>query len=147
MRCTNYGFRADYQVWDPIDNLRRYGQSTNIAIEDDIIGAYNNVNNDLLLKLLNRRIEDKNFLKFIKTMLKSGIMDQKQYQHSLTDSTRKNSQSSLLFNIYMFELDKFIFENIIFPIDQENNKLTKGKGKTNPQSSLLTKKVYKLSKL
>ena len=53
------------------------------VIEGDIVSAYNNVDHEILLNILWECIKDKKFLKLIKNMLKSGIMDDKKYEHSL----------------------------------------------------------------
>ena len=116
----NYGFRPNKSCWTAITRIEQLSKLCNIVIEGDIVSAYNNINHDILIKLLSRRIKDKAFLKFIKEMLQSGIMDRKHFEHSLNGTPQGGIVSSLLFNIYTFEFDKYIYEEIMKPILKEN---------------------------
>lgn len=124
-RSTNYGFRRNYSTFDAVSNLKKQAQRTNYGIKGDIVSAYNNVNHDILIGLIETRIRDKKFLKVIRDLLKSGVMDQGNLIHSLTGTPQGGIVSPLLFNIYLFPLDKFIFEEIISPIEQANASLKK----------------------
>lgn len=122
---NNYGFRPNKSCWSAIEKLKLHSNRCNVVIEGDIVSAYNNVNHDILLKILSRRIKDKKFLKLIKDMLKSGIMDQGRFEHSLNGTPQGGIVSPLLFNIYMFEFDNYVYEQCIVPILEENKRLEK----------------------
>lgn len=123
--CNNYGFRPKQSCWSAVEKLKLHSKRCNIAIEGDIVSAYNNVDHDILLKILSRRIKDKKFLKLIKDMLKSGIMDQGKFHHSLNGTPQGGIVSPLLFNIYMYEFDEYVYENCIELIQNENKKQNK----------------------
>lgn len=139
--ATNYGFRPNKSTWQAVEKLKLFGQATTYAIEGDIIGAYNNVDHSILLQILGKRIKDKRFLKTMKNLLKSGIMEKNSYQHSLKGTPQGGIVSPLLFNIYMFEFDKFIYYNIIL-IQQEQNKT-----KISKRNPMYNKLGYKIKKL
>jgi len=122
---NNYGFRPKHSAWMAIEKLERYSRRCTTIIEGDIVSAYNNVDHDILLKILECRIKDKKFLKLIKKMLKSGIMDDKKFEHSLTGTPQGGIVSPLLFNIYMLGLDEYIYEEFIVRVltENENKKL------------------------
>lgn len=141
-QCSNYGFRPQKSCWEAVNTLKCKGQSTNYAIEGDITGAYNNVNHDILISILGKRIKDKKFLKIIRDLLKSGIMEKDTYVHNLKGTPQGGILSPLLFNIYMFEFDKFIYEEIIKPINELNKKLNKKKN-SKYQSLLRETKILK----
>lgn len=122
---SNYGFRPKNSCWSAVEKLKLYSRRCNLVIEGDIKSAYNNVNHNILLHILQRRIKDKKFLKFIGKMLKSGIMDAGKFEHSLNGTPQGGIVSPLLFNIYMLEFDNYIYEQCIIPIQQENKTLNK----------------------
>lgn len=133
-RCTNYGFRPNKSSWDAMTIIKQKAQGTTLVIEGDISNAYGNINHSLLLKILKRRIKDKRFITLIYNLLKAGIMDKGKYEHSLTGTPQGGIVSPLLFNIYMFEFDNYILENII-------NKYNK----TQPQKKIRNQEYSALS--
>jgi group II intron reverse transcriptase/maturase len=128
--CTNYGFRPNKSTWDAANSLKIFGQATTYAIEGDISGAYNNVDHEVLINLLSKRIKDKKFIDVISKLLKSGIMEKERLTHNIKGTPQGGIVSPLLFNIYMFELDKFIYSNIILLLENQNTNKTK---KRNPE--------------
>lgn len=139
--CNNFGFRPNKNCWDAIEHFRTWGQKVTNVIEGDIKGAYDCVNHQTLLEILSRRIKDKNFLNLIYKMLKAGIMDEGQYEHSILGVPQGGILSPLLFNIYMFEFDKFIYNEII----QKHQLLTHNQNKTSFYQRLQYKKRTKLA--
>lgn len=128
--ATNYGFRPKKSCIQALNTLKLQGQTSNYVLEGDIIGAYNNVNHNILLNILSRRIKDKKFMSVINSMLKSGIMDKNQYEHTLTGTPQGGIVSPLLFNIYMFEFDKFVYEKIIKPLSDSHSGIKKRSSET-----------------
>lgn len=121
LRCTNFGFRPAKSTFDACTVLKMHGQKTNMVIEGDIKSAYNSINHDVLINILQRRIKDKKFINVIRELLCSGVMDDGKFEHSLCGTPQGGIVSPLLFNIYMFEFDKFIYNNI-FPTIETNTK-------------------------
>jgi len=143
---NNYGFRPNKSCWSAIEKLKLHARGCNIVLEGDIVSAYNNVNHEILLKILSRRIRDKKFLKLIKDMLKSGIMDQGRFKHSLNGTPQGGIVSPLLFNIYMFEFDNYVYEQCIVPVLKENkeqNKKPEVRSREYNQISYKTSKALK----
>jgi len=116
--CTNYGFRPNKSTFQAVDNLTFLGRGATHAVEGDIVGAYNNVDHDILLAILSRRIKDRPFLTTIKQLLKSGIMHKDKFINSTVGTPQGGIVSPLLFNIYMFELDKFVYDRYVLPATQ-----------------------------
>lgn len=116
---NNYGFRPGKSTWSAMDKIKKYSQRCTIAIEGDILSAYNNVDHKILLSILKKRIKDKKFLNLIKQLLKCGVMDQHRYEDSITGTPQGGIVSPLLFNIYMFGLDQYVYHEIISPIIEE----------------------------
>ena len=146
---NNYGFRPNNSTWSAIEKLKLYSKRCNLAIEGDIVSAYNNVDHDILINILKQRIKDKKFIIFIKRMLKSGIMDEGRYEHSLSGTPQGGIVSPLLFNIYMLGLDQYIYKEFITPILKENeNKFDDIESKEYSRLTReLKKSITKLKKL
>jgi retron-type reverse transcriptase len=81
--CSNYRFRPHKCTFEELENLKIHGKRTNICIEGDIKSAYNSIEQNKLLSLLGRRIKDKKLLICIKNLLRSGIMDENRFDHTL----------------------------------------------------------------
>ena len=113
MVCTNFGFRPKKSTWSALENIKIRSHAPNFGIEGDIASAYNTVDHDILLKILAKRIKDKHFLKLIHNLLKSGVMDHNRLEHNLSGVPQGGIVSPLLFNIDMFELDKYVYNHII----------------------------------
>jgi retron-type reverse transcriptase len=140
-QCTNYGFRPGKSTEDALYYLKRLGKGTTYAIEGDISGAYNNVDHDILLLALRRRIRDKRFLKTINQLLKSGVMEEGSKIRTFMGTPQGGIVSPLLFNIYMFALDKYVYKEIIAPY---NKSRSQSKPKVNPE---YRRKTYRLEGL
>nr|YP_009729390.1 hypothetical protein, transcriptase/maturase [Caulerpa ashmeadii]QHQ73302.1 hypothetical protein, transcriptase/maturase [Caulerpa ashmeadii]QHQ73341.1 hypothetical protein [Caulerpa ashmeadii] len=127
---SNFGFRPHKSPYHAIDHLKYNINGFNYAIEGDIKGAYDNVDHDTLYHIISRTIKDRDLIKLIDNMLKSGIMDNDNKQHSLTGVQQGSSLSPLLFNIYLNELDKYIAKDINRLIRTINNKQNRTKNGT-----------------
>ena len=119
---SNYGFRPHKSAWLAVERLKMKGQGTTYAIEGDITSAYNNIDHDVMISILRRRIKDKKFLNLIKNLLSSGIMDKGRYEESLKGTPQGGIVSPLLFNIYMLEFDRFVYNKIIQQVTLEQPK-------------------------
>jgi retron-type reverse transcriptase len=122
---NNYGFRPKHSTWTALDKLNKHSKKCTLVIEGDVESAYNNVDHDILINILKERIKDKKFLSLIKDMLKSGIMNDQKFEHSLNGTPQGGIVSPLLFNIYMLKFDEYIYEEFITPVLEENKKKKK----------------------
>lgn len=121
---NNYSFRPGMSTWTAIDKTKKYSQKCTVAIKGGVVSAHNNVNHEILLSILRQRIKDKKFLNLIKKFLKSRIIHENVYEHSLDGTPQRGIVSSLLFEIYMFGLDKFVYSEIIAPFLKEERSRT-----------------------
>lgn len=75
LKGTNFGFRPHLSTHDAIEHLKKIGTACNIAIESDIKGAFDNVDHNILIKILRKKIKDETFLKLIYQGCKSGLFE------------------------------------------------------------------------
>jgi hypothetical protein len=109
----NYGFRPGKSTHDAITKLESKAKSMDFAIEGDIEGAYDNMNHQILMDILNKKIADKKLLRLINLGLNCGTFFAGKTEYSKIGVTQGSIVSPLLFNIYMHEFDKFITEQVI----------------------------------
>lgn len=119
---SNWGFRPKKSTVSLIENLRFKCSGCNFAVEGDIDGAYNNVNHNILIKILSEKIKDTKFLKFLKLGFKAGLLDQGKFEHSLLGVPQGGIVSPILFNIYMDKFDKYVLNELKNEIDINFNK-------------------------
>lgn len=125
---VNYGFRPSYGCADAINSIKSYAKAMDYAIEGDIKGAFDNVNHDILIEILKKRIDDNRLLNLIKGGLKCGVMFLNYRQDSDLGTVQGSVVSPLLYNIYFNEFDKFInteFKNIIEQINKKEKRTNK----------------------
>lgn len=111
-RVANYGFRPNTSAFDAVAALKMYGKETTFAITSDLNSSYTFINHRKLMFILEYRIKDKKFLRLIYKLLKIGIMHENLNTHSLEGVTQGEIVASMLFNIYMFEFDKYVYLHI-----------------------------------
>lgn len=110
--CSN-GFRPGRRAMDCIRTCQTRITTQNKylwIIEGDIKGCFDHVQSAILLKLIRRRIRDKRVIGLIAAMLKAGVMEDGQFQHTLEGVPQGNILSPLLANIYLHELDRWWWE-------------------------------------
>lgn len=83
-------------------------------VEADIKGFFNNIDHELLIKMLEQRIKDNAFLRLINKWLKAGILEEDgKILHPIVGTPQGGVVSSLLANIYLhYALDMW-FEKVI----------------------------------
>jgi hypothetical protein len=109
---ANYGFRTGKSTHMAIEKLKRTGQGLKVAIEGEISKAYDTVDHDRLIEILNEKIKDKKFLNLIYTGLKSGVFEHGKYQHTLLGIPQGGVVNRLLFNINMSKFNEFV-QNVL----------------------------------
>jgi len=80
------------------------------VIEGDIVGCFDHIQHQTLIRLLRRRIQDKKLLGLIWQMLKAGVMEGELFKKSPEGTPQGGIVSPLLANIYLHEIDKWIDE-------------------------------------
>ncbi len=108
---SSYGYRPKRSSHDALFNLNQMimENPVNHVIDADIKGFFENVNHKWMIRCLEERIADKNFLRLIVRFLKSGIMEQGKYFTTDEGTPQGGILSPLLANIYLhYVLDLWI---------------------------------------
>ncbi len=110
----SYGYRPRRGALDAVRDLSavlRKGKHQYI-VEADIRGFFDNIDHDQLLKMLEKRIEDRLFLNLIRKWLKAGILETDgSVIHPATGTPQGGIVSPILANIYLhYVLDVWVQE-------------------------------------
>jgi len=136
---NSHGFRPKRSCHTALHQIKRTAKGANWVVEGDIKGCFDNIDHDILLKILSKKINDGRFLELIRRFLKSGYFEFKTVWGSLSGSPQGGIVSPILANIYLNEFDKFM-ETVI-----AENTLGKEK-RLNPDYKKLVNKRYEANK-
>ena len=105
---NSYGFRPERGTHDALKFIDQNYDGVVWALEGDIKGMYDNVNHQILIKLLEKRISDDRFIRLIWKLLRAGYMDGENSIRPLVGTPQGSIVSPILANIYLHELDIFM---------------------------------------
>lgn len=111
----SYGYRPNTDAHKAIKSLsealikKRY----HTIVEADIKGYFNNIDHDLLIEMLAKRIDDKAFLNLIRKWLKAGVLDNGIVTKPTSGTPQGGVISPILANIYLHHvLDDWFKETV-----------------------------------
>jgi RNA-directed DNA polymerase len=106
----SHGFRAGRSCHTALEEIRHTWTGVKWLIEVDVRGFFDNIDHEILLMLLSRRIDDPLFVGLIEAMLKAGCMEDWKFERTYSGTPQGGVVSPLLANIYLHELDLFMEE-------------------------------------
>lgn len=116
LNCS-FGFRENRSAHDAVKYINQtiMRRKVNCVLEADIKGFFDNVDHGWLMKFLEHDIDDKNFLRYIKRFLKSGVMEGTELKESDRGTPQGGLISPVLANVYLrYALDLW-FEKGVKP--------------------------------
>ena len=90
-------------------------KKVNYIVVADIKGFFDNVDHNWLIKFLEHDIADKNFIRYIKRFLKSGIIENMKYYETDKGTPQGGLISPVLANVYLHYVLDLWFEKYIKP--------------------------------
>ena len=114
LTCS-FGYRPHIGALDAIKELSYQLQfrGYNYVVEADIRSFFDNINHDLLMEMLSKKIDDKPFLRLICKWLKAGVLEEGKVINPLTGTPQGGIISPILANIYLhYVLDEW-FEEVV----------------------------------
>jgi len=106
----SHGFRPGRSCHTALEGIRDNWTGVKWLIEVDVRGFFDNIDHDILLKLIARRIDDPRFVGLIEQMLKAGCLDDWAFERTYSGTPQGGVVSPILANIYLHELDMFMAE-------------------------------------
>ncbi|MGZ4924207.1 MAG: group II intron reverse transcriptase/maturase [Halobacteriota archaeon] len=105
----SYGFRPNKSAHQAILSVRGHiRQGCRYAVDIDLSKFFDNVDHDLLMHRLGRRIRDKRVLKLIGRYLRAGVDIDGEIQPTALGVPQGGPLSPLLANILLDDLDKYL---------------------------------------
>lgn len=109
---ASHGFRPGRSCHTALEHVRAAWTGVKWLVDVDVAGFFENIDHDVLLTLLRRRIDDEKFVGLIGRMLKAGVMEERVHTRTYSGTPQGGIVSPILANIYLHELDEFMAERI-----------------------------------
>lgn len=123
----SFGFRFGKGHHDALKHVKYAFNSSRFLIEGDISKCFDEIDHDLLIGILRRRIKDERFIVLILHALQAGYLDEFRIpKDSLIGTPQGSIVSPILSNIFLTEFDLFV-ENTLKP------KYNKGTARAQPK--------------
>ena len=107
---NSHGFRPNRSCHTALQQVKYHCAGATWAVEGDIKGFFDNIDHEIMLSLLSRKISDGRVIELIRRFLKAGYLERHQVRNSLTGTPQGGLISPILANIYLHELDKYAEE-------------------------------------
>jgi group II intron reverse transcriptase/maturase len=104
----SFGFRINLGCHDALYHVERKFRWVDYIIEGDIQQAYPKIDHHILVKLIEKRIQDPKFIRLIWKLLGCGAIDQEIITYSKTGVPQGSIVSTIMSNIYFHELDDYV---------------------------------------
>lgn len=131
---NSHGFRPNKSCHTALEDIEYVWKGTKWFIEFDVKGCFDNIDHNILMNLLKKRIKDKRFLSLIWRFLKAGYMEDWKYNQTYSGTPQGGIVSPILANIFLHELDEYV-EKRIKDFD------TGSRRPTNPEYDSITQKI------
>jgi len=107
----SYGFRKGRSAIDAINEIEDYReQGYTWVVDADIKGYFDNIDQDLLLDFITKRINDGWVLRTIESWLTAGVMTEGKLEETPRGTPQGGVISPVLANIYLHQFDKEMTE-------------------------------------
>jgi group II intron reverse transcriptase/maturase len=102
-RGFSYGFRPGRSQHQALDALYVgiTRKKVNWVLDCDILGFFDNLSHDWLLKFVQHRVADRRILRLIQKWLKAGVMEEGKWKSTEIGTPQGSVASPLLANIYL----------------------------------------------
>ena len=122
----SFGFRPGRGCHNALAHVEQKFRWVDYVIEGDIEQSYPTIDHKILIRILEKRIEDPRFIRLVWKLLNCGVVNEEQTLWLKTGVPQGSIVSPILANIYYHELDNFIL-NIKKTLETPKQKNLKSK--------------------
>ncbi len=139
-KAESHGFRRSKSCHSALKDIQARWSGVTWFLEGDIKACFDDIDHEILISILKKKIKDERFLSIIRSFLKAGYQDlDEARKDSLAGTPQGGIVSPILANIYLHELDEFV--------EQLQKELEKGElRRPNPEYRKLQKRRQYLAK-
>jgi group II intron reverse transcriptase/maturase len=139
--ANSHGFRRSKSCHSALKDIQARWSGVSWFLEGDIKACFDDIDHEILLDILRKKIKDERFISIIREFLKAGYQDlDEARKDSLAGTPQGGIVSPILANIYLHELDEFV--------EQMQKELEKGElRRPNPEYRRLQKRRQYLAKI
>ncbi len=114
LECS-FGFRPKRGCHDALKTISSIIESrpVNYIVDADIRGFYDHLSHTWLMKFLKHRIADENLLRLIGRFLKSGVIENQEYQPTIEGAPQGGVISPILANVYLHYVLDVWFSKVV----------------------------------
>jgi group II intron reverse transcriptase/maturase len=105
---SSHGFRPGRSPHTALEHIQKEWTAVKWIIDMDIRSYFDTIPHDLLIALLQKKIEDTRFIDLIQAMLDAGYLEDWQYQATYSGVPQGSIVSPILANVFLHELDLFM---------------------------------------
>src|SRR5436853_961639 len=140
-KAESHGFRRSKSCHSALKDIQARWSGVTWFLEGDIKACFDDIDHEILISILKKKIKDERFLSIIRSFLKAGYQDlDEARKDSLAGTPQGGIVSPILANIYLHELDEFV--------EQVQKELEKGEQRRpNPEYRSLQKRRQYLAKI
>ena len=109
---TSHGFRPNRSCHTALAQIQQTFHGASWFIEGDIKGFFDNINHEVLIKILEERISDNRFIRLIRKFLNAGYIEEWKFHKTYSGTPQGGIVSPVLANIYLDKLDKYVKDYI-----------------------------------
>jgi len=104
----SHGFRPDRSCHTALTHIKDVWSGVKWLVEVDVKGFFDNIDHEMMMNLLSRKIDDKRFLRLVRSFLAAGYLEDWTFHDTFSGTPQGGVVSPLLANIYLHELDMFM---------------------------------------
>lgn len=109
-RPSSHGFRARKSCHTALLDIKQNSNGVIWWVEGDIKGFFDNIDHELLICLLKKKISDDRFLRLIRKFLNAGYLEDWKINNTYSGTPQGGIISPILSNIYLHEFDCWVEE-------------------------------------
>jgi group II intron reverse transcriptase/maturase len=109
----SHGFRPQRGCHTALTEVRKVWNGTKWFVEGDIKGCFDNIDHEILMKILKENIQDNRFNRLLSNLLKTGYLEDGNLNRTISGTPQGSIVSPILANIYLDRLDQFVERELI----------------------------------